>query len=412
MTRVINFGAGPSALPESVLKEAAQGLLNFENTGIGITEISHRSKEFSAYQANVQTLVRQQLNVPLTHDIFLLQGGGTGQFSAVVLNMLARHHLLHPEMAIEDRVMDYIVTGNFSNSAYKEAGRLAGGATVNIVVDARDSSSDGKSYDHIPSHGEYQFSEKPALIYYCENETANGVQFSHDEKAAGSFPFHLLPEDKLLPLVADYSSSFMSRPIPRIADHAIIFAGAQKNIGPAGLTIVIVRNDCIVDVDAAARFGAIPVPIGLAYKNIKDKAGMPNTPAVFSVYVAGLVLKRNQGLGGVTYYEKLNRKKQEKLYAALKEGEEKGILKGHVKPDSRSWMNVVFEVIGKGTEIKFLAGAEKQGIKGIKGHRSVGGIRVSLYNAITEEQTDKIVAYIRQFLEECQPPLPSHSANP
>lgn len=370
-SRVINFGAGPSALPECVLEEAAKGLLNFENTGIGIAEISHRSKEFSAYLANVEDLIRKQLNVPTTHSILFLQGGGTAQFSAVVLNMLARHHLLHPYMKIEDRVMDYIITGSWSKSAVKEAGRLAGGATINIAVDARESSVDGKSFTHIPSHKSYKFSKDPALIYYCENETVNGVQFSHDETSPESFPFHLFPTDKLLPLVADYSSSFMSRPIPRLADHAIIYAGAQKNIGPAGLTIVIVRQDCIVDVDAAAKLGSVPVPIGLSYKTFADQKGMPNTPPVFSIYVAGLVLKRNLELGGVTYYEELNRRKQEKVNEVLREGEAKGVLKGLVKPGSRSWMNVVFEVIGEGVEAKFLTGAEEQGIKGIKGHRYV-----------------------------------------
>ena len=368
-SRVIYFGAGPSALPQSVLEEAAKGLLNFENTGIGIAEISHRSKEFSACLANAEDLIRQQLNVPPTHSILFLQGGGTGQFSAVVLNMLARHYLLHPDMKTEDRVMDYIVTGSWSKAAVKEAGRLAGRATVHIAADARDSSVDGKSFTHIPSHDAYKFSENPALIYYCENETVNGVQFSHDENTPESFPFHLLPTDKLLPLVADYSSSFMSRPIPRLADHAIIYAGAQKNLGPAGLTIVIVRQDCIVDVDAAARLGAVPVPISLAYKNFADKKSMPNTPPVFSVYVAGLVLKRNHELGGVAYYEELNRRKKDKLYAVLREGEAKGILRGYVKPGSGSWMNVVFEVPGEGAQAKFLAGAGEEGIKGIEGHR-------------------------------------------
>ena len=370
-SRVINFGAGPSALPECVLEEAARGLLNFENTGIGITEISHRSKEFSAYLASVEGLIRQQLNVPTTHSILFLQGGGTAQFSAVVLNMLARHHLLHPDMKTEDRVMDYVITGSWSKSAVKEAGRIAGGASINIVVDAREFSADGNSFSHIPTHKKFKFSEDPALIYYCENETVNGVQFSHDEKSPESFPFHRLPTDKLLPLVADYSSSFMSRPIPRLADHAIIYAGAQKNIGPAGLTIVIVRQDCIVDVDAAAKLGSVPVPIGLSYKAFADQKSMPNTPPVFSIYVAGLVLKRNLQLGGMAYYEQLNRRKQEKVNTVLGEGEAKGVLKGLVKPGSRSWMNVVFEVIGEGVEAKFLTGAEAQGIKGIKGHRYV-----------------------------------------
>ncbi|KDR81840.1 hypothetical protein GALMADRAFT_60050 [Galerina marginata CBS 339.88] len=406
-SRVMNFGAGPSALPESVLEEAAKGLLNFNGTGIGIAEISHRSKEFTAYIAGVEAQIRQQLDVPPTHTILFLQGGGTAQFSAVVLNMLARYRLLHPELDDEEHVMDYVLTGSWSKLAAQEATRLANGARVNIAVDARSLSADGKSFDRIPPHDAYAFSDDPALIYYCENETVSGVEFSHDESAPESFPFELLPKDALLPLVADYSSSFMSRPIPRLADHAIIYAGAQKNLGPAGLTIAIVRQDCIVDVDAATRLGAVPVPTGLAYKTFADQKSMPNTPPVFAVYVTGLVLKRNAELGGVAYYEALNKRKQEKVYQALRVGEEKGLFRGHVKLGSGSWMNIVFEVLGDGAEARFLAGAEAQGMKGLKGHRSVGGIRVSLYNAITEEQTDKLVAYMQEYIEQAQPPLPS-----
>ena len=368
-SRVINFGAGPSALPVSVLEEAGKGLLNFQGTGIGIAEISHRSKEFTAYLAGVESQIRVQLGVPTTHSILFLQGGGTAQFSAVVLNMLARHRLLHPELDETERVMDYVLTGSWSKAAAQEAGRLASGAKVNIAVDSRTLSPDGKSFDRIPSHDAYAFSKDPALIYYCENETVSGVQFSNDESTPESFPFHLLPQDTLLPLVADYSSSFMSRPIPRLSDHAIIYAGAQKNIGPAGLTIAIVRQDCIVDVDAAAKLGAVPVPTGLAYKTFADQKSMPNTPPVFAVYVTGLVLKRNAELGGLAYYEALNRRKQEKVYKVLREGEGKGLLRGHVKQGSGSWMNIVFEVLGEGAEARFLAGAEARGMKGLKGHR-------------------------------------------
>ncbi|KAF8911171.1 pyridoxal phosphate-dependent transferase [Gymnopilus junonius] len=398
-SRVINFGAGPSALPDPVLEEAAKGLLNFNNTGIGIAEISHRSK----------MLIRDQLRVPPTHSILFLQGGGTAQFSAVVLNMLARHRLLYPDLPDEERVMDYVLTGSWSKAAVQEAARLANGTTVNIAADARTLSPDGKSFDRVPPHDAYKFSENPALIYYCENETVSGVEFSHNEKDPESFPFELLPQNTLLPLVADYSSSFMSRPIPRLADHAIIYAGAQKNLGPAGLTIVIVRQDCIVDVDAAAKLGAIPVPIGLSYKIYAEKQNMPNTPPVFAIYVTGLVLKRNAELGGLAYYEAANKRKQEKLYEVLREGEQKGVLRPFVRPGSGSWMNVVFEVLGEGAEARFLTGAEANGMKGLKGHRSVGGIRVSLYNAVTEEQVDKVVAYIRKFIAETQSPLISET---
>ncbi|KAK1232283.1 Phosphoserine transaminase [Marasmius sp. AFHP31] len=399
--RVINFGAGPSALPDSVLAEAAKGLLNFKGTGIGIAEISHRSKEFVGFVNELESLIRTQLDVPPTHKILFTQGGGTGQFSAVVLNLLARHRLLHPELSDDQRHLDYVLTGSWSKKAADEARRLGGGQ-VNIAADARTHSESGKAFQQIPAHDAYKFSSDPALIYYCDNETVDGVQFSHEESSSTSFPFHLLPKNTLLPLVADYSSSFMSRPIPRIADHAVIYAGAQKNIGPAGLTILIVRQDCIVDVDAAAKLGAVPVPISMSYKILDDNNSLYNTPSVLPIYIAGLVLQRMKDLGGMQYYEETNRRKAQKLYATLKEGEEKGVFRGKVKEGSGSWMNVVFDVLGDGAEARFISGAEQEGMKSLKGHRSVGGIRVSLYNAITEEQTDKLVAYMKKFIAEAQ----------
>ena len=367
--RVANFGPGPSALPESVLKEAAEGLLNWQQTGIGIAEVSHRSKEFGALLKCIEQHIRGQLSVPMTHSILFLQGGGTGEFSAVVLNMMARHRLLYPDLKDEERVMDYIVTGNWSAGALKEARRLAGGATVNVVADARELSDDGKTFDRIPPRDRYKFSANPAFIYYCENETVNGVQFSNEEHKEESFPFELLPKKELLPLVGDYSSSFMSRWIPRLEDHAIIFAGVQKNLGPAGVTIVIVRQDCIVDVDAAAKLGAVPVPVGLSYKTFFDQNSLPNTPSVFSLYVCELVLKRSAQLGGMKYHEGWNMRKKDILYHVLRRGEAKGVIKLHVKPGSESWMNVVFFVLGEGAEARFLAGADEKGMKGLKGHR-------------------------------------------
>ncbi|KAJ3566672.1 hypothetical protein NP233_g6845 [Leucocoprinus birnbaumii] len=405
-SRIINFGAGPSALPDSVLEEATKGLLNFDNTGIGIAEISHRSPEFTSYLSSVEALIRSQLSVPTTHSILFTQGGGTAQFSAVVLNLLARHRLLFPDLKDEERNLDYVLTGSWSKSAHKEGLRMAGKHQVNVAADGRIYSKDSKSFDIIPPHESYKFSKDPVLIYYCENETVNGVQFKHDSESIdkegksieGTFPFHLLPKDKLVPLVGDYSSSFMSRPIPRLADHAVIYAGAQKNIGPAGLTILIVRNDCIVDVDAAAALGAQPVPVTMSYKTLADNQSAYNTPPVLAIYISGLVLKRNAELGGMEYYEKVNRRKMQTVYGALREGEEKGVFRGHVQPGSESWMNVVFVVLGEGKEKAFLKGAEERGMSGIKGHRSVGGMRVSLYNAITEEQADKLAAYMREFI--------------
>ncbi|KAF8582650.1 phosphoserine aminotransferase [Ramaria rubella] len=391
----INFGPGPSPLPDSVLEQAAKGLLNYNGTGIGLTELSHRSKEFGALTKHLEAIIREQLSVPFTHSILFTQGGGSGQFSAVVLNLLARHRLLNPNVRDDERIVDYVITGSWSKKAFDEAKRL-GGAKVNIVVDGRQHSKDGKSFDNIPPHNQWAFSPNPAFIYYCENETVDGVQFSHDPKSPQAFPHRLL-KDTFVPLVADFSSSFMSRPIPRLADHALIFAGAQKNIGPSGLTILIVRQDLLVDTDAAAKLGAVPVPYTLAYKTLADSGSLYNTPPMFPMYVADLILQRNKDNGGVLQLESVNRRKAEKLYTTLEEGEKKGLISIKVQPGSRSWMNVTFE-LSQEAEQKFLDGAEARGFRQLKGHRSVGGIRVSLYNAVTEGQVEQLIKYLDEFL--------------
>ncbi|KAH7914972.1 phosphoserine aminotransferase [Hygrophoropsis aurantiaca] len=395
--RVINFGAGPSALPTSVLEEATNGLLNFNGTGLGIAEISHRSKEFTKYLSEVESSIRKLLDVPTTHHILFTQGGGSAQFSAIVLNLLARHRLLHPNLTDDERVMDYVLTGSWSKKASEEAKRLGGGK-VNIVTDARKFSKDQKSFDNIPAHDSYTFSCDPALIYYCENETVDGVQFSPDDSSPSSFPFHLPKQSSLLPLVGDHSSSFMSRPIARLAEHAVIYAGAQKNIGPAGLTVLIVRHDCIVDVDAAAKLGAAPVPLTMSYKTLADSGSLYNTPPVLPIYITGLVLQHALKQGGLERYAALNTRKAEKLYAAVREGADKGVLQAKVKEGSGSQMNIVFDVI-KGDLRTFVGDAEASGMKGLAGHRSVGGVRISIYNAVTEEETDRVINYIKCFVD-------------
>ncbi|KAG1754536.1 pyridoxal phosphate-dependent transferase [Suillus lakei] len=299
-SRAINFGA------------ATKGLLNFNGTGIGIAEISHRSKEFTTYLQCVEQNIRKLLD-----------------FSAVVLNMLARHRLLHPQLKDEDRVLDYV-----------EASRM-GGSTVHIAADSRKYSQDQKSFDNIPTADAYSFSEDPALIYYCANETVDGVEFSAEETSPASFPFQLLPKNALLPLI-----------------HAIIYAGAQKNVGPAGLTILII---------------------------------LYNTPPVLSIYITGLVLEYMLQLGGLDYYASLTNRKSKKLYDVLKDGDTKGIFKGKVKEGSGSQMNVVFDVLGEGLLAKFIAGAEERGMK---------GVRVSIYNAVTEEEADQLISYMEQFAEQ------------
>ena len=324
--------------------------------------------------AQLERDIREQLQVPPTHHILFTQGGGSTQFSSVVLNMLARHRLLYPNLRDDERITDYVITGSWSKKAVDEAQRL-GGAKVNVVADVRKSASDGKSFQRVPARNEYKFSPNPVLVYYCENETVDGVQFAQEGSEAddNAFPFDLLPGGAVPPLVADYSSSFMSRRIPRLADHAVIFAGAQKNIGPSGLTIVIVRDDCLVDVDAAAKLGSIPVPLMLSYKVLKDTNSVYNTPATFSIYVAGLVLERMRENGGLEAVEAINRRKQKKVFDAVSAGEAKGLFHLKVQDGSRSWMNVVFTGKTPETEKEFLAAGESLGFKAMKGHRSVGG---------------------------------------
>lgn len=368
--RVINFGPGPSALPEEVLTEACKGLLNFQNTGIGIAEISHRSSDFDRFIREVEENTRVLLQLPQNYKVLFAQGGGTAQFSAVVLNMLARYRSRGG--TTQKPAMDYVVTGSWSDKAMKEAKRLGVGE-INVVANAQTISEDGKeTFNHIPNRDSYRdkFSQDTALIYYCANETVDGVEFDDDPKSPTSFPFASLSDDA--PLVADYSSSFMSRPIPCIEKHAVIYAGAQKNIGPAGLTIIIVRDEWTNVLDSS-------IPLCLSYKALVDSHSLYNTPPVLSIYITGLVLRRMLAVGEqneqprertLEYYGKCTTKKASKLYAALKEGEARGIFKRKVLDGSGSKMNVVFDVVGGEDRLKeFVSGAEQRGMKGIKGHR-------------------------------------------
>ncbi|KAF9227604.1 phosphoserine aminotransferase [Gyrodon lividus] len=398
--RAINFGAGPSALPEEVLIEAGKGLLNFQNTGIGIAEISHRSPDFDKFIREVEENMRTLLQIPQGYKVLFTQGGGTAQFSAVVVNMVAKYR--GREGTTPDKpVMDYIVTGSWSEKAMKEAKRLGAGI-VNVVANAQITCEDGKkTFNHIPHRDSYKekFSQDPALIYYCANETVDGVEFDDDLNSSTSFPFDALPNKA--PLVADYSSSFMSRPIPCIEKHAVIYAGAQKNIGPAGLTIIIVRDEWANVVDNS-------IPLCLSYKRLVDSRSLYNTPPVLSIYITGLVLKQMLKVGeqngrskekALEHYAEYTNKKASKLYAALKEGEARGVFKGKVLEGSGSKMNVVFDVVGGEEKLKeFVSGADQKGMKGIKGHRSVGGVRISLYNAVTEDQVDKMIQYMKEFV--------------
>ena len=287
------------------------------------------------------------------------------------MNLLARYYLLNPNAQAEDICIDYVVTGSWSKRASEEAKRLAPGVKQNIAVDARKFSKDGKSFDNIPPHESFTFSppEKTAFIYYCENETVDGVQFSVDPESPTSFPYSKLGDSINPLLVADYSSSFLSRPIPNLASHALIYAGAQKNVGPAGLTIIIARKDVIVDVDAARLLGAVATPVTMSYKTLADHGSLYNTPPMFPMYVSYLVLDGILTAGGLQKLGETNRRKQEKVYNAILALEKDGLAKLNVEAGGRSWMNATFTFNNPELEKKFLVGADERGLKSLKGHR-------------------------------------------
>lgn len=324
--------------------------------------------------------------------MFFTQGGGTQQFSSTLLNLLSSHRLRRAALGEKEFIpptIDYVVTGSWSSKASAEAKRLVvppvpGAQPFAKIHVAATTKSTG--FNTLPAREQYEFSFKPdaneqdsntAFVYYCENETINGVEFPADAHAPGAFPFDLIPAH--VPIVADYSSSFISRPIPHVERHAVVYAGAQKNLGPAGTTVVIVRKDLLVDTTEASLLGNVPaVPIELEYKTLADNGSLYNTPPVFAIYVSALVLEyllhEKGGIKGVTA---TNERKAKKLYEALDRAEEKNVLKAKVKQlEARSWMNVTFEVVsaeGEDREKEFLAGAEKKGFRQIKGHRSIGG---------------------------------------
>ncbi len=373
---IINLAAGPSALPQPVLEEAAKGLLNYEGTGMGITELSHRSPEFSKLTNDLEDILRKHLKIPLSHRVLFTQGGGSLQFSSVVMNLLARHRRLYPNLREEDRVMDYIITGNWSFKAKEEAKKLAGPCPVHVVFDGREHSPN-KEFHGITSTDNWRFSHNPAFVYYCENETVDGVQFDGHLSEDGiskdriSFPFDALPQDPSspsnpVPIVGDYSSSFFSRPIPRIEDHAVVYGGAQKNVGPSGLTILIVRQDLLQPRPLNTLY---PIPTTLEYATLSKANSLYNTPPMFSMYVALLVTRHFEGKGGLPALAAVSKIKAGKLYNTLEAGEKEGIFKLRVKDGSRSHMNVTFEVVGDGNEAKFLKEATERGLRGVKGHR-------------------------------------------
>ncbi|KAI9248234.1 phosphoserine aminotransferase [Phascolomyces articulosus] len=377
MEPVYNFGAGPAKIPESVLKRAQVELLNYGNTGMSVMELSHRSKTFGEILARTKSNLRNLLDIPDNYEILFMQGGATTQFSAIFYNLVAAKQAAIGED--KDIAVDYFVTGSWSNKACQEAERLSQDmphVRVNRVADAKKLT--GK-YGQVPAQDTWQLSdpEQTAYVYYCDNETVHGVEFAN------------VPEvDPRVPLVADMSSNFLSRPVD-VKKFGVIYGGAQKNLGPAGVTLVIVRKDLVVDL----KKGPLR-PLMLDYQTMLDNDSMYNTPPTFAIYMVGLTLEWLLEHGGLTGIQVVNARKSGKLYDAI---DRLSLFKSPVQPDSRSKMNVVFNLTTPELEKEFLKGGEERNMVQLKGHRSVGGVRASIYNAMPEEHIDKLIEYMEEF---------------
>lgn len=357
--RVFNFSAGPGALPVPVLEEAAKDALNYKGCGISVMELSHRSKEFTQIIEEAEADLRALLEIPDNYKVLFLQGGASAQFAAIPLNLAAS----------KETAVDYLVTGSWSKKAAEEAGKYA---KVNVVA-----KGDNKS---IPDASSWKLSPpgEAAYLHYCDNETIQGVEFQGPPE---------VPEGTTL--VADMSSNFCSKKVD-VSRYGLIYAGAQKNIGPAGVTVVIVRDDLV----GRAR---PETPAIMDYKVMEGS--LYNTPPCWSIYICGLVFKHMRSIGGIEAIAAANASKAGALYEAIDASN--GFYSAPVDPSCRSKMNVPFVIPGKGeeTEKAFVAEATKSGMKELKGHRSVGGMRASIYNSMPREGVDALIAFMKEFAE-------------
>jgi phosphoserine aminotransferase len=357
MSRLYNFSAGPAMLPEPVLQQAQLELLNWNNTGMSVMEMSHRGKEFTAIATKAEADLRELMHIPDNYKVLFLQGGATAQFSAIPLNLLRGK-----------KTADYVNTGVWSKKAIEEAQRYC---DVNVVA-----SSEESNYDTVPDFDTWQLNPNAAYVHYTANETIGGVEFDY------------IPDTGDVPLVVDLSSTILSRPID-VSRFGLIYAGAQKNIGPAGLTLVIVREDLLGD--------ALPyTPICYDYKIQADNDSMYNTPPTYGWYLAGLVFQWLKDLGGLTAIAEVNKNKADKLYRYI---DESGFYKNPVEPRYRSWMNIPFTLNDSSLDDAFLAGANEAKLLFLKGHRMVGGMRASIYNAMPESGVDALISYMDKFAQ-------------
>jgi phosphoserine aminotransferase len=352
--RAFNFSPGPAVLPLEVLEKARDELLDWDDSGMSVMEISHRSKAFVEAASEAEADLRELLSIPRNYQVLFMQGGASAQFSLVPMNLSA-----------PGATVDYINTGHWSQRGITEAARYC---AVHVAGDA------GGDYSRVPPQKELRFSGRAAYAHYTPNETISGVEFGY------------VPETGGVPLVADMSSSILSRPL-EVAKFGMIYAGAQKNIGPSGLTVVIVREDLLGRARA-------DTPHVFDYKAIADNQSMLNTPPTFAWYMAGLVFKWLKAAGGVAEIGRRNQAKAAMLYGCI---DASRLYQNSVAADSRSWMNITFTLSNPGLDSEFLAAAAGAGLKGLKGHRIVGGMRASIYNAMPIEGVEKLCAFMLDF---------------
>jgi phosphoserine aminotransferase len=352
--RAYNFSPGPAVLPLEVLEQARDELLDWRGGGASVMEVSHRAADFVDVAAEAEQDLRELMSIPDNYQVLFMQGGASAQFALVPMNLTAA-----------GATVDYINTGHWSHKAVDEAARYC---NVHVAADA------GGNYTRVPPQSELRFSEQPAYVHYTPNETIGGVEFGY------------VPDTGRAPLVADMSSSILSRPVD-VARFGLIYAGAQKNIGPAGLTVVIVRDDLL----GRAR---PDTPKVFDYQAVAHERSMLNTPPTFAWYMAGLVFKWMKAAGGVHAFGERNRRKSQMLYAAI---DASRFYSNTVAPDARSWMNVTFSLRNRELDELFLREAAAAHLKGLKGHRIVGGMRASLYNAMPLAGVEKLVEFMRDF---------------
>ena len=358
MSRVYNFSAGPAVLPEEVLKEAAEEMLDYNGSGMSVMEMSHRSTVFDEIIQTAEADLRDLLKIPDNYKVLFLQGGASQQFAMIPMNLM------------KNRVADYIVTGQWAKKAYQEAQKYG---KVNKIATSED-----KTFSYIPDCSDLPVSPDADYVYICENNTIYGTKFK------------TLPNTKGKTLVADVSSCFLSEPVD-VTKYGIIYGGVQKNIGPAGMVISIIREDLITDEVLEG------TPTMLKFKTHADAGSLYNTPNCYCIYMCGKVFKWLKKMGGLEVMTERNEKKAKLLYDYLDSSK---LFKGTVEKDSRSLMNVPFVTGDKDLDAKFVKEAKAAGLENLKGHRTVGGMRASIYNAMPYEGVEALVAFMKKFEEE------------